>query len=396
MKLVQDFVDITENLSSFDVEDVVKICKRRNNNKREYLFVNQYQGKHIPCSPSKIIEFFDNFVEILKQRLNPDERIMVVGFAETATGIAEYVSYKLKQDKKFSKSMVYHLQTSRERYPDSYKLFDFNEEHSHAVNQCIYSQKSLPYYDRVLFIEDEITTGKTILNFIEKFKDINAKCKYTVASFLNWQNDDCINTYNSKGIDRVFMISGKIKGDLPSLNSVVDNSFENYFDVYAGKPIYEIDSNKIFYLNMCNADARIGVDSSVYKSQINNTLDKAITQILSDITPNDIVDVIGTEEYMFYPLMIAQDIESSIGCKVTYHATTRSPIVISNCQDYCIKNGIKLNSFYDDHRETYLYNLNDNVTVYVVITDSRMIGDGLKGFSKYCKDKGKKVLFIEL
>lgn len=396
MKLVQDFVDITENLSSFDVEDVVKICKRRNNNKREYLFVNQYQGKHIPCSPSKIIEFFDNFVEILKQRLNPDERIMVVGFAETATGIAEYVSYKLKQDKKFSKSMVYHLQTSRERYPDSYKLFDFNEEHSHAVNQCIYSQKSLPYYDRVLFIEDEITTGKTILNFIEKFKDINAKCKYTVASFLNWQNDDCINTYNSKGIDRVFMISGKIKGDLPSLNSVVDNSFENYFDVYAGKPIYEIDSNKIFYLNMCNVDARIGVDSSVYKSQINNTLDKAITQILSDITPNDIVDVIGTEEYMFYPLMIAQDIESSIGCKVTYHATTRSPIVISNCQDYCIKNGIKLNSFYDDHRETYLYNLNDNVTVYVVITDSRMIGDGLKGFSKYCKDKGKKVLFIEL
>ena len=64
MKLVKDFVDITENLSSFDVEDVVKICKRRNNNKREYLFVNQYQGKHIPCSPSKIIEFFDNFVNL--------------------------------------------------------------------------------------------------------------------------------------------------------------------------------------------------------------------------------------------------------------------------------------------------------------------------------------------
>lgn len=396
LKLVKDFVDITENLSSFDVEDVVKICKRRNNNKREYLFVNQYQGKHIPCSPSKIIEFFDNFVEILKQRLNPDERIMVVGFAETATGIAEYVSYKLKQDKKFSKSMVYHLQTSRERYPDSYKLFDFNEEHSHAVNQCIYSQKSLPYYDRVLFIEDEITTGKTILNFIEKFKDINAKCKYTVASFLNWQNEDCIEVYEANGIDRVFMISGRIKSDLPSLNDVVDDSFEDYFDLYLGQSVKVLDTNKILYLNMGNANSRLGVDSSIFKTQINATLNKVITQILSDITPNDIVDVIGTEEYMLYPLMVAHDIESSIGCKTTYHATTRSPIVISNCQDYCIKNGIKLNSFYDDRRETYLYNLNDDVTVYVVITDSRRIGDGLKGFSKYCKDKGKKVLFIEL
>lgn len=396
LKLVCDFVDITENLSNFDVEDVVKICKRRNNNKREYLFVNQYQGKHIPCNPSKILDFFDTFVEILKQKLNPKERIIVVGFAETATGIAEYVSYKLKDDKKFAKAMVYHLQTSREKYEDFYKLFDFNEEHSHAVNQCIYSQKVLPQYDRILFVEDEITTGKTILNFISQFKKINPNCKYTVASFLNWQNAESISTYNKMGIDRVYMISGKIKNNLPSLSEVVDIPFDNYLAVYAGRPMYTIGSNKILYLNMLNADSRLGVDSSVFKSQIKSTLNKVMTQILSDITPNDVVDVIGTEEYMLYPLMIAQDIKSSIGCSVTYHATTRSPIVISDIKGYCIKNGIKLNSFYDDHRETYLYNLNDDVTLYVVITDSHMISDGMKAFSQYCEDKGKRVLFIVL
>ena len=33
---VADFVDIKENLSSFDVEDMVHICKRKNNAKIRY------------------------------------------------------------------------------------------------------------------------------------------------------------------------------------------------------------------------------------------------------------------------------------------------------------------------------------------------------------------------
>ena len=43
---VEDFIDVKESKSSFDVNDMIHICKRHNNPKREYLFVNKYQGKH--------------------------------------------------------------------------------------------------------------------------------------------------------------------------------------------------------------------------------------------------------------------------------------------------------------------------------------------------------------
>ena len=90
---VADFVDIKENLSSFDVEDMVHICKRKNNAKRQYLFVNKYQGKHIPIDPTKIshlfVELFEQIgIEFAKDK-HKDEKVVIVGFAETATAIGE-------------------------------------------------------------------------------------------------------------------------------------------------------------------------------------------------------------------------------------------------------------------------------------------------------------------
>ena len=52
---VEDFIDVRVNKSPFDLNDLIHICKRVNNCKREYLFVNKYQGKHIPVSPYYII-----------------------------------------------------------------------------------------------------------------------------------------------------------------------------------------------------------------------------------------------------------------------------------------------------------------------------------------------------
>ena len=35
-------------------QDLIKIAKRQNNKKRNYLIVNKLQGKHIPVIPSKL------------------------------------------------------------------------------------------------------------------------------------------------------------------------------------------------------------------------------------------------------------------------------------------------------------------------------------------------------
>ena len=67
---VKDIVDVKENKSSFDIEDLVHICKRENNKKRQFLFVNKYQGKHIPATPSKVLKLFSELWMETKKNLN--------------------------------------------------------------------------------------------------------------------------------------------------------------------------------------------------------------------------------------------------------------------------------------------------------------------------------------
>ena len=39
-------------------KDLVKVAKRENNTKRNYLVVDPLQGKHIPVVPSKALDLF--------------------------------------------------------------------------------------------------------------------------------------------------------------------------------------------------------------------------------------------------------------------------------------------------------------------------------------------------
>lgn len=47
--------------------DLVRIGKRENNKKRNYLVVNRLQGKHIPVLPSEALSMFDALAEIIEK-----------------------------------------------------------------------------------------------------------------------------------------------------------------------------------------------------------------------------------------------------------------------------------------------------------------------------------------
>ena len=388
---VEDFIDVKSNKSPFDLNDLIHICKRRNNNKREYLFVNRYQGKHVPENPYYIINLLDSFCAEVKAHLNPKEKILVVGFAETATGIAEYLTYQLSLDKTFKNTVAYHLQTSRENYSDVPKLFTFDEEHSHAVNQYLYCNRYLPNYDRVLFIEDEITTGNTILNFINEFKKINEKCMYSVASILNWQNPSCVEKFVSNNIDRIFLVEGEIKSDLPTLNLNVDNGPVDYFTMdYNCKVPSSLVTSSIV------PNSRKGVESNSFKVYTDKAIDKIVIGLCSHIEQNDSVMVIGTEEFMYYPLMIARDLQLSLGCDVKYRATTRSPISSSMEDGYILKDSITLPSAYEESRQTYLYNMNGDYNKIVVISDVHMTNKFKCALKQFADKNNKKIFFTEI
>lgn len=63
---LNDFVKVIENKSSFNPDDLIHICKRYKNPKRDYLFVNKYQAKHYPSQSNTTIQLLKNFTNKLK------------------------------------------------------------------------------------------------------------------------------------------------------------------------------------------------------------------------------------------------------------------------------------------------------------------------------------------
>ena len=216
---LENYVTITKNNSScFSPSDIVNICKRKNNLKRDFLFVNSLQGKHIHVNPTQIFALYDELVTSITNSINPDEKVVVIGFAETATAIGHYIASLLP-------NCIYYMQTTRESIPNATSLLEFKEEHSHATDQFLYGNISqISQCDRIIFVDDEISTGNTVLNFINEIEKLGTHIKYGVASLLNWQDDVWAQKFKYLNIDTYFVLRGKLKSIDAKVPVEVSNS----------------------------------------------------------------------------------------------------------------------------------------------------------------------------
>ena len=183
------------------LDSLVKVAKRENNTKRSYLYVNPLQGKHVPVSPTASYEVFGLLADKIKE-LYYNERIMVIGFAETATAIGTAIAYK-------NDNVKCYLSTTREEVPGAEYLY-FTESHSHATEQRLVINdfdKYLDNIDRIIFAEDEVTTGNTIEKLINCLKERFPKVaiKFSIASIVNSMTDYRLAEVKNKAIDCIFV-----------------------------------------------------------------------------------------------------------------------------------------------------------------------------------------------
>ena len=179
--------------------DLVRIAKRENNKKRSYLVINQKQGKHIPVSPGEAFAMFHDLADLLREPYR-DERLLVIGFAETATAIGASVAVDLH---------AAYMQTTREEIPGAGYLY-FSESHSHAVEQRLVRDDlfaAMNGTDRIIFGEDEVTTGNTILSAIESIEMcLGYRVKFSVASLLNGMDAAAEKEYENRGISLHYLV----------------------------------------------------------------------------------------------------------------------------------------------------------------------------------------------
>lgn len=358
MKNKEDYYIVKE----YTEHDILRLGKRHNNKKRTYLLVNPLQSKHIPASPSESLGMMKVLGEKVAEKY-PNAKL-VIGFAETATAIGAAVASCLTDE-------CIYIHTTREEIEGVSDWVEFNEEHSHAVEQKLYAGdlgKYVSNTSEIILVDDELSTGKTLINIThqlrEKCSELKDK-KIIAASIINRLTEANINRLLSEGIECEYLVKLPETDYTDAVKNIEISSPTDFIN----KESNYININEIT-LSEGFLNPRLGLSVNEYNHSCKSMAIKIFSEIGSKLCKSDNVLVLGTEEFMYPTIMTALEIESqSVVNSVRCHSTTRSPIGVNNSEDYPIKEGYKIPSFYDDIRETYIYNL-DKYDKVIIITDS--------------------------
>ena len=344
--------------TSYTKETTLRVAKRYRNAKRAYLLVNPLQAKHMPVSPTEALTMMRTLGEGLQQEF-PGTRL-VLGFAETATALGAAVASRLGPDCAF-------LTTTREA-GEGPGWVRFLEEHSHAAEQKLWGgdlDALLQKTDTVLFVDDEISTGKTLRNMVaqltRRWPALGEKT-LVAASLLNRVTPEQEEALVDAGItcrclvrlpqeDHTAQVADWTVTEAPS---AVPQNLSFRQETLPGEGL--LDPRKTL---------RIGA----YDRSCQAVAEAMLSHTLGPVETLGKTLVLGTEECMYPALILGEKLER-LGAEVCCHATTRSPIGLCDAPGYPIRSGWKLPSFYEEERTTYVSNLKEYDTV-IVVSDTK-------------------------
>lgn len=356
--------------------DEIVVEHRSNNPKRDFLFVNRNQAKHIPSAPNDTIAMINYLAREVRPTTDTYHSVLIIAFAETATGIGNLLADAIP-------NCAAVMQTTRESLPGSHCILTFEEEHSHATTHRLlwpnsWGEFDPSRYDYVLFVDDELTTGNTILNFIDAYKkQYSDSINFGVASICNWQDVEHSRIFAAKNIDVFSLIKGRIRDTHAKMNVSINNSV-CYTPMYSMRK--EVECIELPESEMCNER---------FIHQPRRDYSDIFAQMFArmELDTARRIRVIGTEEFMYLPIKFSEYLTSQVtpGSWIVCHSTTRSSI---DTTSPFITNGIQLknifSSAYDSDRQTYLYNLNEYTDVTIVITDGTLTEEFVQQIQKSC------------
>ena len=319
-------------------EGLLSLCDfaARENPKRSFLFVSKVLGKHLPARPSVVIQHQYELAKRLAAALGDVPDALVIGFAETATGLGAGV-FEHTQALLPNTSLLY-MQTTRYHFARE-RVMHFQEEHSHATGHLLYAPSVGAHIFRktrtLVLVDDEFTTGKTCVNFARAFLAVNPNIERVIlVSLLNWMTDEqqgAINRITGKG-HIISLVSGECRFTrnegypLPVLPDVVGNgSLKDALVPLSYGRFGEMTPEKLRF-------------------------DRVLDRLHLDATRP--VHVLGDGEFMHPPLQLAARLEQ-LGFDTYFQATTRTPVL----PGMCIHNKTVFRDHYQDGIPNYVYNL---------------------------------------
>ncbi|MFF5981372.1 phosphoribosyltransferase [Streptomyces olindensis] len=163
--------------------DLLGLALRRNP-KRAHLLVSNVLGKHVPQSPSVVYGHGVELGRRVRDLLGDDEAraAVVLGYAETATGLGHSVADGL--------GLAPYLHSTRRPVAGLAPAGGFEESHSHATSHLLLPEDPalLAGDGPLVLVDDEFSTGNTVLNTIRDLHARYPRRRYVVVALVDMRS----------------------------------------------------------------------------------------------------------------------------------------------------------------------------------------------------------------
>ncbi|MET9427085.1 phosphoribosyltransferase [Streptomyces sp. NPDC003036] len=346
----------------------------RRNPKRAHLLVSNVLGKHVPQSPTVVWRSGYDLGVRVRELLGPDEarRAVVLGYAETATGLGHSVADGL--------GVAPYLHSTRRPVPGVPRAGGFEESHSHATSHLLLPEdpELLAGGGPLVLVDDEFSTGNTVLNTMRALHESHPRDRYVIVALVDMRSPadrarlSAFATEIGARVDLVALASGTVRlpegvlergqalvaayppasaapgtastgavgtgavrrVDLGWPTGVPDGGRHGFTPGHrarldAALPAMAERLARALDLPAAGAHAAVGADADADAD--------ANAGAVTEARPRRVL-VLGSEELMYAPLALAVALERRGGtAEVRYSTTTRSPVLAVDDPGYAIR-----------------------------------------------------------
>ncbi|WP_052852202.1 phosphoribosyltransferase [Streptomyces avicenniae] len=314
----------------------------RHNTKRAHLLVSSVLGKHVPQDPRTVHGTGLRLGQQVRDLLGPDaERAVVLGYAETATGLGHSVADGLG---------VPCLHSTRRPVRGLAAAGGFEEEHSHHTSHLLLpADPALLTGDGPLvLVDDELSTGRTVRNTLTALHRAHPRARYVVATLVDMRTDadraalaKCAADLGTT-VEVAALARGRV--ELPA--DVLERAAAVVAEAEAGMPPAAPPA--------ATAPAAVRVElpwparvpdsgrhgfTPAHAARLDAALPDLARHLAAALPPGarDVL-FLGTEELIYTPLRLACALaDATPAARVRFSTTTRSPVLPVDDPGYAIR-----------------------------------------------------------
>ncbi|MEV4209008.1 phosphoribosyltransferase [Nocardia salmonicida] len=342
----------------------------RRNPRRAHLLVSTVLGKHLPTDPRVVIGAGNRLGDLVREVLG-DREAVVLGFAETATGLGHCVAARIDAG--------CYLHSTRRHESRATTLTGFEEGHSHATSHLLQPAPAAIFANDLplVLVDDEISTGDTAIDAVRALHAFAPRSHYVLASLVDMRTPadrvkfEAAAAQLGARIDTVCLASGRT--ELPSglIDTVTALPDPQLNPVAAQTGSY--GRIELTWPADVPEGGRHGIlrsDAAAFDIALKSIADEVNTRLDAEFVGRPVI-VIGHEELMYLPLRLAAELADA-GTPTRFQTTTRSPAYVLDEPGYPLRRGFRFTAPEPDPTaQRYLYNAQwpDADPVLLVVID---------------------------